>query len=161
MNDNHRLYKKTFIALVYAVLWVSLFAGIYFLVRPTLVPPVVQPNIVPIEITWTQPFISGPGLYSVGARIRNLNTEFGASHFDYTFNLYDTNGNLLTNKKDSSFIWPGESKYLIEGGINLSAAPVRVNLSFENLLQQHLFLDHNEQFLPQVGQKILAGIFQT
>lgn len=132
MHDNRRLYKKTFIALVYAVLWASLFTGIYLWLRPTPVPPVVQPNIVPIEITWVQPFISGPGLYSVGARIRNPNTGFGASQFDYTFNLYDANGSLLTNKKGNSFIWPGESKYLIEGGINLSAAPVRVNLTFEN-----------------------------
>lgn len=132
MDNGHRLYKKIFIAVIYAALWILFFTGIYFWVRPTPTPPVVEPNIAPIEVTWAQPFISGPGLYSAAARIRNPNTGFGASQFDYTFTLYDTNGSLLTNKKGRSFIWPGESKYLIEGGINLSAAPVRVDLVISN-----------------------------
>lgn len=132
MNDSRRLYKKTFIALIYAVFWILFFTGIYFWLRPAPAPLIVKPNIVPIEITWVKSFISGLGLYSVGAKIRNPNTGLGASQFNYTFSLYDTNGNLLTNKKGSSFVWPGESKYIIEGGINLSVAPVRVSITFEN-----------------------------
>jgi hypothetical protein len=67
-------------------------------------------------------------LYSVAARIRNPNTNFGASNFSYTFYLYDANEVLLTTSAGESFIWPGESKYIILGGINLTKTPVKTLL---------------------------------
>ncbi len=132
MNDRRRLFKKIFIAVIYLVIFTGIGTGIYFLVRPTPVPPPPpKPTIFPIESVWVQSFISGPGVYSAAAKIKNPNTSFGASYFGYTFNLYDTGGNLLVVKSGKSFILPGESKYLIEAGINnLPRSPVRVDLSF-------------------------------
>jgi hypothetical protein len=132
MDDKRRLYKQIFIAVVYFAIFTGIGTGIYFLVRPEPVPPPPPaPTIYPLESLWVQPFLSGPGVYSVAARIRNPNTGFGSSDFSYTFYMYDSGGNLLEAKAGKSFIWPGESKYLIEAGINnLTRAPVRVELVF-------------------------------
>ncbi len=129
MNENRRrLFKKIFIAVIYLAVFIGLGAGIYFLVRPKPAPPLPLAPAYPIETVWSQVFVAGPDLYSVAARIRNPNTNFGASNFSYTFYLYDANGALLTTLTGESFIWPGESKYIILGGINLTETPVKTLL---------------------------------
>ena len=134
MDEKRRFLKKIFIATVYLAVFTGLGAGIYFLVRPTPVPPPPPaPIIYPIEVIWSQAFVAGPDLYSIAARIRNPNTNFGASNFSYTFYLYDDNGVLLTTSAGESFIWPGESKYIILGGVNLTKAPVKTLLQLGEL----------------------------
>ncbi len=129
MDEKRRLFKKIFIAVVYLAVFTGLGAGIYFLVRPTPVPPPPPaPIIYPLEVIWSQAFVAGSELYSVGAKIRNPNTDFGASSFSYTFYLYDENGASLTALAGESFIWPGESKYVILGGVSLTKAPVKTLL---------------------------------
>ncbi|MCX6813717.1 MAG: hypothetical protein NT078_00600 [Candidatus Azambacteria bacterium] len=126
MDDRRRLFKKIFIAVIYLAVFTGLGTGAYFLFRPTPAPtPLPTPTIYPIEVIWSQAFVAGPDLYSVAAKIRNPNTNFGASNFSYTFYLYNANGVLLTTPAGESFIWPGESKYIILGGINLTKAPVK------------------------------------
>ena len=129
MDKKRRLLKKIFIATIYLAVFTGLGTGLYFLFRPTPVPPPpLAPTIYPIEIIWSQTFVTGSDLYSVAARIRNPNTNFGASNFSYTFYLYDANGVLLTTSAGESYIWPGESKYIILGGINLTKTPVKTLL---------------------------------
>ena len=129
MEERRRVFKRIFIAVIYVAIFSGAGTGIYFLVRPTPVPPPPPPPILsPIDIIWSQVFVSGQDLYSIGAKIRNPNTNFGASFFTYTFYLYDASGNLLLGRAGESFIWPGESKYLIEAGIELSKAPVVAKL---------------------------------
>lgn len=133
MNDSRRLFKRIFIAVIYLAVFSGLGGGIYFLVRPTPMPlPPPAPTIYPVEIIWSQSFISGPNLYSVAAKIINSNTNFGASSFDYVFNLYDGDNNLTKTVTGKSFIWPGESKYIIEGGVNAMKAPVSAKLEIKN-----------------------------
>ncbi len=130
MGNGRRLFKQVFIAIIYLAIFTGIGIGIYFLVRskPAPVPP-PAPTIYPIETVWAQAFVSGTNLYSVGAKIRNPNLSFGSIFFTYTFYLYDANGNLLTTKANESFIWPGESKYLVEGAVTLPKAPVEVKLT--------------------------------
>ena len=128
MSESRRVFKKIFIAVVYLTIFTGLGTGVYFLVRPTPAPLITAPTIYPIEVVWAQAFNAGPDLYSVGAKIKNTNTNFGASSFSYTFYLYDQNEVLLTTAVGQSFIWPGESKYIVSGGINLTKAPVKILL---------------------------------
>src|SRR3989344_3664269 len=128
MDERRRIYKKIFIATIYLAVFTGLGTGIYFLVRPTPGPPPSAPTIYPIEVIWSQVFIVGSDLYSIAARIRNPNTGFGASNFSYTFYLYDAGGTLLSAPAGESFIWPGESKYIILGGIDLTKAPLKTLL---------------------------------
>ncbi len=122
------MLKKVFIAVIYLAVFAGVGTGAYFLFRPTPVPVIIPPTIYPVEIIWSQAFSAGPELYTVAAKIRNPNTNFGASNFSYTFYLYNVNGVLLTTSAGESFIWPGESKYIISGGINLKKAPVKTLL---------------------------------
>ena len=133
MNDKRRLFKQIFIAIVYLAIFLGLGTGIYFLVRPTPVsPPPPAPTIYPIEIIWSQTFISGANTYSIAAKIRNPNTNFGADNFDYTFYLYDINNVLIETLSGKSFIWPGESKYIALGGVSLLKAPIKAIFEIEN-----------------------------
>ena len=128
MNESRRVLKRIFIAVIYLAVFTGLGIGVYFLFRPVPAPPITTPTIYPIEIIWSQVFVAGPDLYSAAARVRNPNTNFGASNFSYTFYLYDETGNLLSTPAGESFIWPGESKYIIEGGISLTKAPTKAVL---------------------------------
>ncbi|MDP3004032.1 MAG: hypothetical protein Q8N43_00785 [Candidatus Azambacteria bacterium] len=127
-EDRRRLFKKIFIAIIYLAVFIGLGAGIYFLVRPKPAPPLPLAPAYPIETIWSQVFVAGSDLYSVAARIRNPNTNFGASSFAYSFYLYDESDVLLNIATGDSFIWPGESKYIILGGINLTETPVKTLL---------------------------------
>ncbi|MBU2081934.1 hypothetical protein KKH14_00680 [Patescibacteria group bacterium] len=125
MNESRRILKKIFIAIVYLAVFTGVGTGAYFLFRPTPVPVIIPPTIYPVEIIWSQTFFAGTNLYSAAAKIKNPNTNFGASNFSYTFYLYDADGILLATPTGGSFIWPGESKYIIFGGIDLKKAPVK------------------------------------
>jgi hypothetical protein len=130
MDDKRRLFKQIFIAVIYLAIFTGIGTGIYFWVRPTPTPPAPSaPTIYPIEVIWAQAFDSGNNTYSVGAKIRNPNLLFGSDFFTYNFYLYDENGALLGTAADQSFIWPGESKYLILGGIDLLRSPVKIELT--------------------------------
>jgi len=125
MNESRRVLKRVFIAVIYLVVFASVGTGGYFLFRPTPVPVIIPPTIYPVEIIWSKVFSAGPNLYSAAAKIKNPNTNFGASNFSYTFYLYDENDNLINSPAGESYIWPGESKYIIVGGIDLKKAPVK------------------------------------
>ncbi|MFH1392844.1 MAG: hypothetical protein ABIG73_00455 [Patescibacteria group bacterium] len=127
MNESRRILKRIFIAVIYLAVFASLGTGAYFLFKPA-VPIVTAPIIEPIEIIWSQAFSVGPDLYSAAAKIKNPNTNFGAGNFSYTFYFYDANGVLLTTSAGESYIWPGESKYIVLGGINLSKNPAKTQL---------------------------------
>lgn len=133
MNDRRRLFKKIFIAVIYAAVFGMIGTGIYFLVRPAPLPPSPPaPIIYPIEIIWSQAFTSDANLYSVAAKVRNPNTNFGASQFDYNFYLYDANNVLIKTLRGESFIWPGESKHIIQGGVNLPKVPLKTIFEINN-----------------------------
>jgi len=133
MDKSRRLFKKVFISVVYLAIFSGIGTGIYFLVRPTPVPlPPPAPTIYPIEIIWSMVFKSGTDTYSMAAKIINPNTNFGASDLNYSVYLYDTNGVLIKVLAGKSFIWPGESKYIVEGGINLLKAPIKAVFEIEN-----------------------------
>ncbi len=133
MNNKQRIFKQIFIAVVYLAILTGIGTGVYFLFRKAPAPPPPPaPTIYPIETIWSQAFISGANIYSVAAKIRNPNTDFGASNFDYTFNLYDADNGLIKNLTGKSFIWPGESKYITQSGINLTKAPVKTVFEIKN-----------------------------
>ncbi len=133
MNDRRRLFKRTFIAVIYLAVFSGVGTVAYFLFRPTpMPPPPPPPTIYPIEIIWSQVFSSGANIYSMAAKIRNPNTSYGASDFNYKVYLYDTNNVLIKVLTGKSFIWPGESKYIVEGGIDLLKAPIKTIFEIEN-----------------------------
>ncbi|GEM_PF-4462136 len=46
------------------------------------------------------------------ALIKNQNTEYGVKQIDYSFKFLDNAGNLITEAKSVSILYPGEERYL-------------------------------------------------
>lgn len=133
MNDRRRLFKRIFISVIYVVIFTGIGTGFYFLFKKEQVAlPPPAPTIHPVETIWAQSFLTGPNIYSVAAKVRNPNTNFGASDFGYSFYLYDSNNVLIATLNGSSFIWPGESKYIVVGGVSVSKAPVKLGFEVKN-----------------------------
>ena len=133
MNERRRVFKKIFISIIYLAIFTGIGAGTYFLIiKNQASSPLPAPTIFPVETIWAQSFLTGPKVYSVAAKIRNPNTAFGASNFEYSFYVYDSNNILIGTLNGNSFIWPGESKYIVEGGVSISRAPVKVGFEVKN-----------------------------
>ena len=76
------------------------------------------------EILFTDFFeVKKSGTYDAVAYIKNLNLEYGSSDVAYEFNFLNEAGVVFYKLSGTTFILPGESKYVIEPAIKLPAAP--------------------------------------
>lgn len=141
------LYGTFYLLLIGAVVW-----GIYLLVPKT--PPscfdnqqnqdeaevdcggafcmsCAEKNLQDLLVAKPELF-SADRLFSVIAEVQNPNTAFAAKDFDYEFNFYDTADKILKTVKNTSFIYGGESKDIIEAGVRITAgipkrAEIKIN----------------------------------
>ncbi len=76
-------------------------------------------------------FVSGGSStkFDVFGEISNPNSFLGGKAIKYEFSLADALGKVIAAKKGSSFILPGEKKYLIEYGMESEVPPVQVTLA--------------------------------
>lgn len=74
----------------------------------------------------------GQGRYDVMAKIRNPNKIYGSPDFQYEFAIKDSAGNILSQKKGSSFILPMETKYIIENNLETQLIPQAVEIKIIN-----------------------------
>lgn len=56
-------------------------------------------------------------------KVENPNNNFGSGKFEYQFNFKDEAGNIFYSKKGSSFILPGEKKYIVENNVPVAKNP--------------------------------------
>ncbi|MCS6789252.1 MAG: hypothetical protein NZ484_01660 [Patescibacteria group bacterium] len=70
-------------------------------------------NLRNVEINWVKFNIINNKLILL-AQIKNPNNDFGIYNFDYKFNIFDKNKNLIKTINNNSFIYSEEIKYLIE-----------------------------------------------
>ena len=72
------------------------------------------------------------GKYDYYVQISNPNAVYGSKVFYYTLNLKDSSGNILAVRKGSSFILPGDRKYVIENNIDSAEAPVSFDFKIDS-----------------------------
>lgn len=82
-----------------------------------------------LQVLWARSFQSGEGIYDLAAKIQNPNLEIGAGSFDYEFKVYGAGGKIIATRASSSYILPGESRYVVEPVLRLDEAPVRTSFS--------------------------------
>lgn len=82
-----------------------------------------------LQVLWARSFQSGEGVYDLAAKIQNPNPEIGAGSFDYEFKVYGAGGKIIATRAGSSYILPGESRYIVEPVLRFDAAPVRTSFS--------------------------------
>lgn len=76
--------------------------------------------------------------YDVVAKIKNPNFNYGVPSLSYTFNFYDSQNQLISSVKDSSFILPTQIKYLVASRIKLNKTPLKVTLTFNKINWQKI-----------------------
>jgi Mg-chelatase subunit ChlD len=95
---------------------------------------VCESEVADLIVEWQRIFQSRPGEYYLAAFVENPNIDFTASHFDYIFEVYDRDNNLILTKKGISYSNPRgrfiifEPKITFDGG-----APEKVFLEIENI----------------------------
>ncbi|HRY52650.1 MAG TPA: hypothetical protein P5089_02240 [Candidatus Portnoybacteria bacterium] len=146
---DYRRKKQTIIASILGLVFISLLSGAYFkwfYVGATCFDGKQNQNeegldcggpcamscelltVKPLQVEWSKAIFLKDGLYDLAAKINNINPNYGLGRFDYTFKLYDKAGQLLMEKKGSSFSLPNQKKYIVETNIASVVAPAKVEL---------------------------------
>lgn len=69
--------------------------------------------------------------YSASAPIWNSNTNFGASFFEYEVNFHDSSKRVLHTVKNTGFIYPGETKEIIESARIVTGVPESAEIKID------------------------------
>ncbi len=67
-----------------------------------------------LEIVWVKAMKTKKDYVDLAAKIRNPNNNFGAKAINYEFDLYNDEEGLITSVKGNSYIFPKDSRYIIE-----------------------------------------------
>lgn len=85
---------------------------------------------LPFIVDWTQKFEVTSSLWSVAAHVQNPNDSSGAVDVPYLFQLYDSQGVLIAERRNKISIRPRASLTIFEGGFLVERDPARVVFSF-------------------------------
>jgi hypothetical protein len=122
----HRTLKQ----ILYGALYLGIFSGVaYLVVRLSLpAPPPPQPELKPLVVVRSVYFIhQEEGTVDLGAEVRNPNASWGVKEFRYEFVLKDAGGKELGRIAGTSFILPGETRWIVlPGGTANSPAAIRL-----------------------------------
>lgn len=127
-------FKRTIIILIYAAIIIALGLLIYFIRKPeatcfdgkqnqaekkvdcggpcTPCKEEIQAENLIVKSTAVVP--GGNNTYDVVAEISNPNYDAGAKNFKYTFTLKDDLENIVSVRSGSSYIFPGDTRYVAE-----------------------------------------------
>lgn len=118
-----RRAKQIVYGMFYILLWAIFAAVVWFAVTlvapaaPVVVPCTVSTcaptGTAPLAVSPVQTFLSSPGHYTFLVQVQNTDPAYAASYFDYAVNLRDASGTVLQSFPGSSFIYAGQSKYLV------------------------------------------------
>lgn len=90
---------------------------------------VCQEELSKPTVLWAKVFPVEENLYDLAAEIENKNVNYGTGVLPYTFKIYDSQNNLILEKRGRSYIMPREKKYIVEVS-SLVKIPNRVSLEF-------------------------------
>jgi len=125
-----RLKKQIIIASLFFYIIAAIGTSIYFFYKaPPTYPVVPLVKLGKIESLWAEVIPNGE-FYDFAARIKNPNKHHGTKKLNYTIKLLDERGNLLGEKKDTTYILPDETKYIIATFLKSEIKPVQAELEF-------------------------------
>src|SRR4030042_4522578 len=132
MTPGHRIIKLLTIILVYLVVFGLIGTGSYFIFRtaPTCTDkiqnqgetgidcggPCAKCEEIPpaenLQVVEKAVVSAGEDKYDVLAKVSNPNSQLRAAKFDYAFELHDGAGKIILRSDGSSFVLPGQTKYI-------------------------------------------------
>jgi len=140
-----RLLKQIIIAAVFFTVIGSI---VYFsFIKDTATGPTPTPSVFiqPLEII-SQNILKVADLdYDFLVKIKNPNTDFGASNASYEANIFDQAGSLITSIQGSISLLPGQTRYEIISPIETNQEIGDVTFKITNVDWQKL-----KEYIPQL-----------
>ncbi len=132
-----RLAKQLIYGTLYGLIWLAVIAGIYYLfIKPAITPPACtgpacgSETARPLATSTVSTFLAGSGSATYLAKVTDVNSDFGATAFDYAFDFYNVSGTIIETIPGSSYIYPSQVKYLIAPNMRpVGAAQLSLDLS--------------------------------
>ena len=75
----------------------------------------------------------GDGRYDVFAKVRNPNSDIGATSFHYVFEIKDASGAVLATDTGESSLLPRETRYLMSIGLASSSVPATASIKVSDV----------------------------
>ncbi|MBI3335722.1 MAG: hypothetical protein HY001_04450 [Candidatus Portnoybacteria bacterium] len=98
-----------------------------------------EPKLGNIEIVSTEFFeVKKFNSYDAVAYIRNPNLDFGAPKFSYEFIFFDETNQELARIGGSSFILPGQTRYIVESAVRFEGTPKTIDFKIGGVSWQKL-----------------------
>lgn len=149
MTPAHRTIKRLTIVFAYLVIFTLLGTGGYYLFRtkPTCTDKIQNqgetgpdcggpcaacteiPKAENLKVVEKAIVPGEAGKYDALVQIVNPNSQLGAAKLDYSFNLLDGAGKISASRTGSSFVLPGQTKYVL--AFNLAPETKPESLDFE------------------------------
>lgn len=76
---------------------------------------------------------SAGGAYDALARVRNPNAQHGTRALAYTFHFYDENKNVIAEKKGTTYLLAGQTRYIVENNIDTKKQAAFVTFTVDSL----------------------------
>ncbi|TSC91231.1 MAG: hypothetical protein G01um10142_46 [Parcubacteria group bacterium Gr01-1014_2] len=149
-----RLLKQIVVA---AVFFIIIGSAIYFsFIKETATGPTLTPSVFiqPLEIISQNIFKVADLDYDFLVKIKNPNTDFGASNVSYEADIFDQAGSLIVSIRDSISLLPGQTRYEIISPIETNQEIADIifkvtNVDWQKLkeyIPQTLFLVKNQEY---------------
>jgi hypothetical protein len=150
MTPRQRVLKRTIIIVIYLIIFSLLGTELYYIFRtkptcsdgqqnqgeegvdcggPCSVKCESIPKIENIRVLEKAILPASEGKYDAMAKINNPNPQFGVAQLEYSFNLLDNSGAIVSQSEGSSFILPGQTKYIL--AFNLASSVQPKNIDFK------------------------------
>jgi hypothetical protein len=86
------------------------------------------------DVTWesVEAVEIGHSQYSLIARVSNSNPTTGAVSFKYSFNLYNSSGEVFRQVEGYDFIYPSQSKYIARNVLNVGEKVRKTDLNMSD-----------------------------
>lgn len=84
-----------------------------------------------IEVLSYQSFFAG-GAYDAVAHVRNPNAQHGTRAIAYTFHFFNANKNVIAEKKGTTYLLAGQTRYIVENNIDTKEAAAFVTFTIDS-----------------------------
>jgi hypothetical protein len=125
-----RRAKQIIYGALYLILWAAFIAAVYgivwFVAPPAPpAPPCTEATCAPTSTAplatstvWT--FVTAPQHYTFLAQVADTDPDYAATYIGYAIDLYDASGTVIGSIPENSFVYQGQTKYLVVPNVTVS-----------------------------------------
>ncbi len=140
MEEGRRKIKQVGVAVVFFLIVGGLGFLIYRGVRPPSPTPTPNPtiNLAPIQVVGRWLFNVENNDYDFLVKVANPNTDYGSPDVEYEISFFNTSGARVSQKTGSFYIFPGQTKYVIDSPLKFQERISRADFAIKSVDWQKL-----------------------